>query len=322
MASGYLNVSIIVTSNSTERKADILDLLRSIKEQEVSNYELIYVTEGKGRLFQFVQDETSRLGLNARVIRNEGSPGLSEARNAGSRGAVGEILGFVDDDVVLDRGWSRAVEELFQKYPSAVGASGPAYPLWVGEPAEWLPKELDWLIGCTRWFKPSGFVEVRNCWGMNMAFRTRQFRQIGGFSVDSGYHRGRIAEDIELSLRIRGKTGGKILYSPKMLVKSKVHPYRLSNKFIIERSRWIGYSRRSIRDTASTNGLAHQGIERSVLSGILTSVILPDSSAHSLSAILRKYKTLALCAFSLALGYLNGPILPNEQASYSWPKAT
>lgn len=291
------------------RLNDIHDLLSSIKNQIEENYELVFVTERDRNLKRIVAKEAKNLGLLANVVHNEGSPGLAEARNLGASAATGEILGFVDDDVVLDQGWSKAVEEAFRRYPRVAGVTGPAYPLWVGQPAQCFPKEFDWLIGCTRWFCSDRMVEVRNCWGMNMAFRSHQFEKAGGFSVETGYHRGKMAEDVDLSLRLRARTGGLLVYVPQILVWNKVYAYRLSNKFIIERSRWIGHSRNHIRKSVAQINSKMASFEDKLLLGVLKSFVYPkDGCDLSYTVLKKRYKTLLIATSFLLIGYLAGPL--------------
>ena len=300
-------ISIVVTSYSSGRLDDIRDLLRSIKIQKEENYELVYVTERDINLRRMVAREAQDIGLRVRVFHNDGRPGLAEARNLGAKAATGEILGFVDDDVVLDSGWTKAVEETFQANPKLTGITGPAYPLWVGESAKWLPAEFDWLIGCTRWFNSPRLVEVRNCWGMNMAFRKSTFNLSGGFSEDTGYHRGWVAEDVELSLRIQDLIPHTLAYVPTMVVKSKIHPYRLENRFVIERSRWIGHSRRRMKMLTRKQPFAAE-FEGRLLVKLVRSLLIPRTDQRFPFEDFRKRYSLAILSLSsVILGYAIGP---------------
>jgi GT2 family glycosyltransferase len=214
-------------------------------------------------------------------------------------------VAFVDDDVVLGEGWVAAVEGAFHSFPEAVGVTGPAYPLWVGEKVDWLPPEFDWLIGCTKWFRSEHVVEVRNCWGMNMAFSLKYFEDVGGFSPATGYHRGKMPEDLELSLRIRRVTGKKLLYVPDMRVWNKIHPYRLSHKYIVARSSYIGYTRRAIPQNIP-NGESAYIFEFSTLASILNS-LRPSVIASSRTHLLPLTRITILAMVSIFLGYVFGP---------------
>lgn len=88
---------------------------------------------------------------------------------------------------------------------------------------------------------------------MNMAFKKEAFEKAGVFSNEFGFHKGPMAEDNEFSQRIKEKTGKKIIYTPDAKLWHRVHRYRLSQKFIKERSYWIGYSRRMVKQTKPEN---------------------------------------------------------------------
>lgn len=300
-------ISIIVTSYDMGRLQDIKDLLASIQEQSAKNFEVVYVTERSRDLYESVKGIFADKGIPGTVIHNEGRWGLAEARNLGASYANGDILAFVDDDVVLSKDWAVAVEKAFCSLNNIVGATGPAYPLWVGEPARWLPEGLDWLIGCTRWFKADRPVAVRNCWGMNMAFRRNVFFGENGFSEETGFYKGYIAEDVDLSLRIRRTSGRRLFYIPQMVVFSKVHSYRLSNRFVIKRSEWIGYTRPHIEKIVSDAAAPSDHLEVKLIRGLLKTLIVPDTKAcKDWKDISKRFRVSMLSLFSLALGYLFG----------------
>jgi hypothetical protein len=57
------------------------------------------------------------------VIHNDGSWGLSECRNIGIKHSEGEVVAFVDDDVMLDSNWSCAILNAFKKLDGIIGAT-------------------------------------------------------------------------------------------------------------------------------------------------------------------------------------------------------
>jgi len=62
-----------------------------------------------------------------------------------------------------------------------------------------------------------------------------------------GRERNKISEDLEFSIRAREKTGKRILYNPKVKVQHRVPKDRLSWRYIIQWSYWIGASRRALK---------------------------------------------------------------------------
>jgi GT2 family glycosyltransferase len=317
-----VQLSIVVTSYDLQRKKDIIDLLDSIQAQVCNYFEVVYITERSRSLYDFVKNAIEERGIRGKVIHNEGSWGLSECRNIGVKHSEGEVVAFVDDDVILDSNWSCAILNAYKSLDGIIGATGPAYPYWIDGRADWLPTELDWLIGCTRWFKSNTPVQVRNCWGMNMCFKREAFVKAGYFDVRSteksrylrsasGQHQneetkqGKMAEDVEFSLRVRKLTDKKLYYLPDMKVLNKVYAYRLSSRFIVARSSWIGYSRRNIKKIA---GNQQPAIENTLLVSLLRDLVLQNRSRSKLMDELKGTKVSILALFSMALGYFLGPL--------------
>jgi len=89
-------VSIVIPSLG--RGESLNACLKSIHSQTYKNYENIIVTE-------------------------EGP--LAEIRNKGAKQATGEIVTFIDDDVVCEPRWLESIVESFRRYEVA-GVSGPA----------------------------------------------------------------------------------------------------------------------------------------------------------------------------------------------------
>ena len=160
--------------------------------------------------------------------------------------------------------------------------------------------------------------EVRNAWGMNMAFRREAFAAAGLFDEATGYHMGPFAEDNEFSLRVRSETGRCILYVPGAKVSHKVHRYRLTAHFIRERAYWIGRSRRNLlrlyADTGTAEGLPSP--ERQLLHRLLFRRI-PADLAHVLDDPTMAWKRLSVTCWALlfvALGYYSH-LLPGQDSS-------
>ena len=100
-------LSIVITSYTTERLNDIYELMDSIKTQTYANIETIFVAERSPELYDRVKAYLREKAVaNTKMAFNEGEPGLSAARNLGIREAKGDIIAFVDDDVVLFPDWA------------------------------------------------------------------------------------------------------------------------------------------------------------------------------------------------------------------------
>lgn len=272
-----LTLSIIITSYTTERINDIYELLDSIIIQKYPDMEVIFVAERSQELKESIIEYGKKKNMTGlKVLFNYGEPGLSAGRNVGIHEATGDIIAFLDDDVVLFPEWLAEIMKAFEDN-MVIGATGPALPLWEDDSMAWLPEEFYWLISCTAWNKLEHSdcpVEVRNAWGMNMAFRKEAFEKCGLFSNDFGYHKGLYAEDNEISLRFKQKTGGKIVCMPKAKVWHRVHKYRFTWRFIRDRALWIGRSRKALCKEARKNGNTYKlKGEKALLGRIFKSLI-------------------------------------------------
>lgn len=293
-------LSIIITSYSMERLDDIFELLDSVSNQTYTNFETIFVAEGSLKLLDCVKEYVSDKRIaNVRVIFNDGKRGLSEARNLAISEATGDILAFADDDVVLAKQWAEEIVKTFTQDESVIGVTGTADPLWDDTSSNWLPEELDWLLSCTRWCHWYETREVRNVWGMNMAFSKEAFEVCGLFPTELGYHRGPMAEDLGFSMMVRKATRKRIIFNPKAKVLHKVHQYRLSWRFIAERSYWIGHSRRMLK--AYYPSMKDDGVlstENDLLKRIVVQ-LLPKTLGS-----FRKLSVTLIVLFFAGLGYL------------------
>ena len=170
-------LSIIITAYTAERLNDIYDLLKSIKSQTYLNTETIFVVEHSYELLGKVNSYAVELNiLHLKVFFNDGEPGLSAARNVGIKAASGDIIAFVDDDVLLYPDWAEKMVKAFCN-DCIIGITGPALPLWEDDSMAWFPQEFYWIISCTAWDDENRVKEVRNAWGMNISGEKQYYGQ-------------------------------------------------------------------------------------------------------------------------------------------------
>jgi len=296
-------LSVVITSYTTERLKDIYELLESVKNQTYKNMETIFVAERSKELYDKVKEYGKNIGLqNLRVIFSEEKLWLSGARSLGAKEAKSEIIAFVDDDVVLYPDWA---EEMVKTYEddSVVGVTGAALPLWQGKKLDWLPKNYYWLISCTDWTNWNEPTEARSLWGMNMSLRREAFEKAGSFLSSLGYHQP-MAEDLEFSLRVKRRTGKRLLFNPKVKVWHKVYAYRISLKFVASRAHHIGVSRRILKATHLREQAPFR-LERGVLSGIARIFcLLPRDFLRSPPIAWNKFTMTTTIITFAAIGFL------------------
>lgn len=302
-------LSIVVSSYTTDRLRDICELLDSIKAQTYSHTETIFIVERSRELYKDIKDYGKAIRLrNLLTILSKDRITLGGARNLGARRARGEIVAFVDDDVNLSPNWAAEMVGSY-KDKDVIGATGAALPLWMDKELDWLPREFYWLISCTEWVGWDKVTEARSLWGGNMSLRKEAFKE-GNFLKSMGYH-APIAEDLEFSLRLRAKTGKRLVFNPKVVVRHKVHGYRVGFRFVAARAHHIGVSRRLLKSTY-LGRYASFGIEKGVLKGI-TKILLSLPIKFIRKPVVA-VKTFCLCATVLLFAGI-GYLFPREMGS-------
>jgi GT2 family glycosyltransferase len=139
----------------------------------------------------------------ARVIRRPTRAGPAAARNAGARHAQGEILFFVDADVVLAPDALDRVRKIFHEQPdlAAVFGSYDAHPKAPGVISQY--RNL-----LHHFVHQNGQSEASTFWAGCGAIRRALFEKVGGF--DEKRFPTPSIEDIELGYRLR-RAGYRIL---------------------------------------------------------------------------------------------------------------
>jgi GT2 family glycosyltransferase len=194
------------------------------------------------RLERIVVDNAPADDASERLVRGsfpdmryvcEPRPGLDWARNRAVLESRGAIVAFTDDDVIVDRGWARALASVFVAEPDAMAVTG----LVVPDETSLAPQILfERYGGFGRGFERRYFrVDLeagelasprhggagRFGTGANMAFRRRVFDDVGLF--DPALDVGTAANgggDLEMFFRVL-KAGHLLVYEPAALVRHR-----------------------------------------------------------------------------------------------------
>lgn len=246
-AEGLPLLSIITTSYSASRLAEILRLLESIESQTYQHTETIVIVDGSVRLYNEVRHYVDINGIpRIFVYLNQSNPGANASRNLGILHANGSLVAVVDDDVVLSPQWAEEMVNTFRD-DTIVGVTGPALPLWQDESMSWFPDEFSWLWGGTQW-KDWGnkVIDVRNVGGMNCCFRRDALQEAGLYLTslktlrEGGWFQP-TGEEVELSLRIKRVTKKRIVFNPRAKVYHMVYKAKFHWPTIAKRAFRMGY---------------------------------------------------------------------------------
>ena len=308
-------LSIVTTSYSAKRLKDIFKLLDSISAQTYPNIETTLVVdqfeELQAKIKEYAQKHSK---MKVKILLNQGEAGVNTARNIGIKAASGEIIGVVDDDVILSPDWAEEIVRTHMEDSSIVAVTGPAMPLWEDESMSWFPQEFYWMWGCTVW-DWNEIREIRNVGGMNCSFKREALFAAGLYQPDIGPKGGEevikwfypSGEEVELSLKIRATTKKRIVYNPKVRVHHKVSKERFNLGFMIKRAFRFGYTKQYIKHTFQ-NDFPHEkvlALEFQHLRHILfksTFNLMRGTFKHPVTAW-RQFLVIIIGVFFTGLGY-------------------
>ncbi len=175
---------------------------------------------------------------------------LVKARDLGWRKAKGEVVAWIDDDVILDKDWAKNLIKIFQDHPEVGGVSGPTLVpenllknrlvfYWYGK-GNWLAKLWVKLVLDNQpfkvgkitkigWWSPgSNFKSCLKLKGLqpvdyleacNMSLRRELAKKAGGF--DLKYQGTSEWCELDLAMRVK-KLGYRLVWSRRVKVEHQV----------------------------------------------------------------------------------------------------
>jgi len=201
-----LPVTIIIP---TYNRASVLQAtVDQVRRQPFSDYE-IWVID---------QSDPGEAEINAQYIKNAGDPrvhyvhltekGPSNARNEGLARARGEIILFLDDDVILLSTDFIGAHLRAYNDPAVGGVVGRHVERKLRMNSRRTACHVDW--GGRTIFNLFGTepVAVGSCKGSNMSFRMAVFQKVGGFDRRTPF-----LEETDLSTRVRA-AGWRLMFEP------------------------------------------------------------------------------------------------------------
>ena len=194
----HVPVSVVVPVR--DNAGDLAECLQALARAAGTSIEVIVVDDASS-------DDSAAVAtrMGARVVRLERNGGAGAARNAGARHASGDVLVFVDSDVVVAADTIAGLTDVLARNPDA-GAVFGSY--------DTTPRAAtlvsQWRNLMHHFVHQESAGEASTFWAGCGAVRRRVFERVGGF--DEGDHvRG--IEDIELGYRLRA-AGERILLVP------------------------------------------------------------------------------------------------------------
>jgi glycosyltransferase involved in cell wall biosynthesis len=160
----------------------------------------------------------------------EANAGQVNARNRGVAEARGEILLFLDDDMLVEPRWTDLLMQPFED-PATIAATGRVLPAWPVAPPPWLGGPHAILItspdyGDSRRELDAGAQE--HILGNNMAVHTRALEWVTPLFDPTIGHTGGLSmggDDVWLSRRLQAL--GSLLYEPAALARHRIPEDRM-----------------------------------------------------------------------------------------------
>lgn len=296
-------VSVVICAFTMRRWAYLQQATAAVRSQSIAPVEAILVVDGNEELLARARAELPDLT----VIPNARSAGSSGARNTGADASQGEILVFLDDDIVVDSAWLETVLGHFTR-PEVIGVGGVARPLWQHSCPAWLPPEFYWVVGASYAGMPEHVGPVRNVWSSNMAVRREVFEKAGGFRAELAKVASRSRpDDTDLCLRAAvAQESGVWIYEPAAIASHWVPAERARFSYFVKRCYNEGVGKGAL---AAFNGLGvSTSVERRYIHRVLSAALRRYSSgllAGQFSDASRIATTMAGLAVAIA-GFLVG----------------
>ena len=181
---------------------------------------------------------------------HEPSPGLTAARHTGARCAKGEVLSFLDDDVLLSESWLTAVWEAFTD-PEVHLVGGPTVALLTESLPDWITKMITttpWGGTMLTWLslldigKDVQNIHPNYIFGLNFSIRKSTMLEMRGFhpdNVPSVFQMWQGDGETGLTMKIL-RAGRRADYIQKAKLFHQCFPERLTIEYFLKRAYYQG----------------------------------------------------------------------------------
>ena len=307
-----VHVSIIVPTHN--RCKYLRDTIISLREQAFSKdeYEIVVVDNNSTDGPLEIVEECNKKGKKGVIYVKEPKIGLHNARHIGARVAKGDILAYVDHDVICDPNW---LFKLVKPYadPEVGCVGGKILPKWEINPPQWIRYFPSWYLSLLD--NGERMKEVQWIYGCNFSIKKSLLFELGGFNPDAfsdkklWWCRG----DGEMGLlRKVHDIGKKVIYNPKAIVWHVIPKDRLTIDYFKERAFKSGieasFSKYRYYDSGKLDLL--KVMMRSVVFGVYylaysvmvkSFILLKNKSYYKYEVLSSYYK--ARCVYELRLTF-------------------
>lgn len=258
---------ITVAIPTLARREYALDALRSVAAQVCNTpFEVLVVDNGCDSCLAESVRQVARTSGVPVVYVPVSAVGLHNARHEAARQAHGDVLAYLDDDVVVEPGWLAGVAGSFSD-PTVHLVGGRCLPLYETDPPPWLEAfstrndDGTWWCGYLTLIDlgpDSKDIDPRFVFGANFAIRKETLVRVGGFHPDGlPWHLRRFRGDGETAVSIAvQKLGLRAVYSPEAAVLHRVPGERTTMEYLERRAFLQGVSSSFSAERYAVGGVA------------------------------------------------------------------
>lgn len=236
MKDGFITIAV-----PTLRRLDLVqDALESVLNNSVyENYEILVLDNGCDKeLGRKIADHYCNREIDIKYFEIK-ELGLHHGRNKAAIEGKGEIIVFIDDDVIAPPGWLEAICAPFSD-PQIGAVGGKTLPQWDAPPPDWVkhvPEDYFSLLDLGD--APRDMQWPETPYGCNMAFRRELVLTLGGFPPDGvggGWVEWKRGDgETGFAKRVYDE-GYKIVYSPEAWLYHRIPAKRQTIEFVRRRA--------------------------------------------------------------------------------------
>jgi glycosyltransferase involved in cell wall biosynthesis len=240
---------IIPTKNRAEILPQLLESIAQAENVELCREVIVADNNSHDNTCAIVDAAAKDFSTELRVLKVS-RPGKSAALNEAVKSATGELLAFLDDDVIVDKAWLTALDSFFHNGEYQAGQGMIRLQLPDGGDPE--------IIKLVQRYRTIPSLEhdpdvkrLHSLNGANFFVLREAFERVGGFDERLGPGASGTSEDVDFARRLT-RAQIAIGYTPQAIVYHRVDRERLTEEYFKAAHRRQGASRFLIRKHSVT----------------------------------------------------------------------